>query len=197
MKKLLFAAILTCLPDMHAADEPGSRPGFLGRLWRSTKEGTGRAWNAAKEAGDKAVDAAKSPFKGKQAKETDAGTVWRKLAMTMSLEPPMVKAGDTRVIEVTVGVVNKGKEPVQLDFPDSRRIEVLVKDEGGRVLSRWSDDQRLEKEAGFLLINPGERLEYQARISTREMKAGGSFTIEAFFPKYDRLRASRVVVPKS
>jgi hypothetical protein len=117
--------------------------------------------------------------------------------MTLTLQPSVISAGETRVIDVSVGVVNKGKEAVYLDFPTSQRIEVLVKDESGQVLSRWSDDQRVEKEPGFVLINPGERIEYSARISTREMKAGRTFTVESFFPSYDRLRASRAVVPKS
>ena len=116
--------------------------------------------------------------------------------MTIRLEPPVVKAGETRVIEVIVGVSNKGKEAVQLDFPTSQRIDVVVKDGSGKILSRWSEDQRVEKEPGLILINPGERIEYSARISTREMRAGGSFTIEAFFPSYERLRVSRTVVPK-
>ena len=195
MKKLLLAAILVWLPELHAADETTPSPGFLGRMWRSTKEGAGRAWSTTKDIGGKTVDAAKSPFRRSQPKNTDTRTGWRRLAMTMVLEPPVVKAGETRVIEVTVGVVNKGKDPVQLDFPDSRRIEVLVKDESGRVLSKWSDDQRLEKEPGFVLINPGERVEYNARVSTREMTAGKPHTVEAFFPKYDRLHTSRTVVP--
>ena len=195
MKKLLLATMLVWLPELHAADETTPKPGFLGRMWRSTKEGAGRAWSTTRDIGGKTMNAAKSPFHRNQPRDVGTGTGWRRLAMTMVLEPSVVKVGETRVIEVTVGVVNKGKDPVQLDFPDSQRIDVLVQDESGRVLSRWSDDQRLDKEAGFLLINPGEKVEYHARISTREMTAGRSHTINAVFPKYDRLHTSRTVVP--
>ena len=76
------------------------------------------------------------------------------------------------------------------------RIDVVVKAEGGKIISRWSDDQRIEKEPGILLINPRERLEYSAKIATREMTAGRAFEIEAYFPSYDRLRVSRTVVPE-
>jgi hypothetical protein len=47
-----------------------------------------------------------------------------------------------------------------------------------------------------MVINPKERLEYSAKISTREMKAGVTFEIEAYFPSYEQLRTSRTVVPE-
>lgn len=116
--------------------------------------------------------------------------------MTMKLDPPQVRLSDARVIEVIVSVVNHGKTAVHLEFPTSLRMEVVVKADGGKIVSRWSDDQRIEKEPGILLINPNERLEYSAKISTREMTAGRSFEIEAYFPSYERLRVSRTVVPE-
>ena len=196
MMKLLAAVFLFSLMPAHAADEPKTKPNFFERMWKSTKTGTGRAWEATKKAGEKTVDAAKSPFRRGKKDEPEAKTNWRKLAMTMSLEPPLVKFGETRAIEITVSVVNKGKEPVQLDFPNSQRIDVVVKNDSGKTLSKWLDDQRLEKEPGFVLINPGEKIEYSAKISTREMTEGKPFTIEAFFPGYEKLRASRTVVPR-
>jgi short-subunit dehydrogenase len=84
---------------------------------------------------------------------------------------------------------------MQLEFPSSQRIEVLVKNEAGKVISRSSDDQRLDKEQGFLVINPEERLEYTAIVATRDMTAGQAYIIEAFFPGFDELRASRAVMP--
>jgi hypothetical protein len=47
-----------------------------------------------------------------------------------------------------------------------------------------------------MLINPRERLEYSAKISTREMKDGETFEIEAYFPGYEQMRVSRTVVPE-
>ena len=103
---------------------------------------------------------------------------------------------DTRVIEVTVTVANSGKKPVHLEFPSSLRMEVIVKTAGGKIVSRWSDDQPIEKEPSVMLINPHERLEYSAKISTREMTGGGTFEIEAYFPGYEQMRVSRTVVPE-
>ncbi len=115
--------------------------------------------------------------------------------MSMTLDPSLVKLPDTRAVRVTVQVVNNGKQAIQLEFPSSQRIEVLVKNEDGKAILRVSDDQKLDKEQGFLVINPGERLEYTATIATRDMVAGKAYIIEAFFPNFDQLRVSRAVLP--
>jgi hypothetical protein len=195
MMKLLPVALLSLLAVVRA-DEPGEKPGFFGRVWRSTKDGASGALDATRKAGGKAAGVVTKPFNRDGKKQPEAKAGWRNLALTMRLDPPTVKAGETRVIDVTVNVANKGKAAVQLDFPTSQRIEVLVKDESFKTLSKWSDDQRVETEPGFILVNPGERIEYAARISTRDMRAGRQFTIEAYFPNYDRLRVSRTVVPQ-
>jgi hypothetical protein len=195
VKKLLPAVILIWSAVAFGADEPQPRPGFWERAWDSTRNGAGRLWGSTKRAGEKTAELAKSPFQKKGAGNPAAGAAWQSLTMTMKLDPAAVRLPETRVVEVKVAVVNRARKAVQLDFPTSQRIEVLLKDEAGRVLSRWSDDQRLDREQGFILVNPGERLEYDARISTRDMAAGRSYQIEAFFPGYDRLRTSRTVTP--
>ena len=115
--------------------------------------------------------------------------------MSMTLEPAVVKLPDTRAVRVTIQVVNNSKQPIQLEFPSSQRIEVLVKNETGKVILRSSDDQKLDKEQGFLVINPEERLEYTATVATRDMVVGQAYMIEAFFPNFDQLRASRALMP--
>lgn len=185
MKKLFLALCLAGFAPLYAADEAPAKPGF----WR-------RTWDATKSVGKKTADVVTSPLRRKSEGEPSAPVAWKNLAVSMKLEPAQVRLSDARVIEVTVAVVNKGKAAVQLEFPNSLRIDVLVKTEGGKIVSRWSDDQRIEKEPGILLINPKERLEYSAKISTREMTAGKSFEIEAYFPSYERLRASRTVLPE-
>jgi hypothetical protein len=185
MKKLCIAFCIAGVVALHAADEEPAKPGF----WK-------RTWEATKGVGKKAASVVTPSLRRKSADGPPGATAWQNLAVTMKLEPAHVRLADTRVIDVTVSVVNKGKEAVRLEFPDSLRVEVTVKAEGGKIISRWSEDQRIEKEPGILLINPKERLEYSARISTREMVAGRSFEIEAYFPSYDRLRANRTVVPE-
>jgi hypothetical protein len=196
MLKLLAVAFLSMLPAVHAADDAEAKPGFLGRLWQSTKNGASRTLDATRSVGKKTTDIVKSPFQRGEKTDAEGKAGWRRLAMTMQFDPPVVKAGETRMIDVTIAVTNKGKNAVQLDFPTSQRIEVLVNDQSGKTLSRWSDDQRVEKEPGFLLINPGERIEYRARISTRDMRAGQTFIVESFFAGYDQVRTRRTIVPQ-
>lgn len=196
MTKLLVAAFLVSLPFAHSAEEAAPKPKFFERLWKSTKSGAERTWDTTKKIGGKTVDVVKSPFSRGKRGEPEAKAGWKKLAMTMLIEPPSVKIGETRVLELTIAVVNKGKGPVQLDFPNSQRVEVVVMNESGKVLSKWSDDQRIDKEPGFVLINPAERIEYFAKISTREMKEAKPFTIEVSFAGYGQLHTSRTVVPR-
>ena len=184
MKLIRLAVCFAALASLHADDEAPAKKSF----WK-------RAWDTTKDVGKKTTEVITAPFGKKGDKEPRASTAWRNLAMTMKLEPVQVRLPDTRVIEVTVSVVNNGRTAVHLEFPSSLRVDVVVKEERGKMLSKWSDDQPIEKEPGILLINPKERLEYSAKISTREMIAGRPFEIEAFFPSYEKLRVSRTVVP--
>ncbi len=190
---ILFTAGIAAV---HAADDAAAKPGLLKRLFEGTKDGAGTVWDATKNAGKKTAKVITSPFTKKGGNDAPAAAAWRNLSMTMKLEPAQVRLPDTRAVDVTVSVVNTGKTAVQLEFPNSLRVDVVVKGEGGRVLSRWSDDQRIDREPGILLINPKERLEYSAKISTREMSAGKTFEIEAYFPSYEKLRTSRFVLPQ-
>lgn len=185
MKKLCLAFCIAGIASLHAADEEPAKPGF----WK-------RTWDATKNVSRKTVDAVTPRLGRKSDGEPPAAVTWKNLAMSMKLEPARVRLSDARVIEVTVAVVNNGKAAVHLEFPSSVRIDVVVKAEGGKTVSRWSDDQRIEKEPGILLINPKEHLEYSAKISTREMTAGRPFEIEAYFPSFERLRVMRTVVPE-
>lgn len=186
MKKLCIALLLAGLASVPAAEEAPARPGFFQRAWQGTRK-----------AGEKAASVVASPFKKKSKgkEENPSAGAWRKLEITMKLDPAEVRLPDTRAVLVIVTVVNKGKDAVQLEFPSSLRIDVVVKNETGKILSRWSDDQRIDNEPAILVINPDERLEYNAKISTREMAAGGRFEIDAYFPNYESLRVRKTVVP--
>ena len=196
MKMLCLLVCLAGLASSRAEEEVPAKPGFLKRALQKTKDGAGTVWDSTKGVGKKAANAVAAPFAKKGRNDPPAATAWRNLAMTMKLEPAQVRLTETRRIEVTVSVVNNGKTAVHLEFPSSLRMDVVVKGEGGKIISRWSDDQPIEKEPGILLINPKEHLEYTAKISTREMTAGRPFEIEAYFPSCERLRVSRTVVPE-
>ena len=196
MKMFRLALCVAALAPLHADDGVPARPGFWKRTFQKTKNGVGTVWDGTKSVGKKAAGVVTSPFGKKAGKDAATAIALQNLVMTMKIEPAQVRLPDTRAIEVTVSVVNSGKTAVHLEFPSSLRVDVLLKDERGKTLSRWSDDQPIEKEPGMLLINPRERLEYSAKISTREMTAGRPFEIEAFYPSYEKLRVTRAVVPQ-
>ena len=118
------------------------------------------------------------------------------LEMSLTVEPAALKLSETRAVKVTVTLANKGKKLIQLDFPTTQRIEVLVKNKAGKRVVQWSEDQAFTNEPTLVAINPGERLEYSANVPTRDLVAGETYTLEAFFPNFDTLRKTRELTPE-
>lgn len=123
----------------------------------------------------------------------EPSTTWKQLALTLIVEPMRPKLAETRQLRVTIRLANKGKKLVQLEFPTSQRFEVVLRNPAGKPIERWSDDHAIVNEPAMVTINPGERLEYFANLSTRDMAAGQSCTVEVSFLNYEQLRATRTV----
>ena len=171
----LFPVLAALSLAAHAAEEAPPappKPGMLHRLLHPFGGGTAEAAPKAKDAN----------FKG--------------LEISLTLEPASLKLSDTREIKVTVALANKGKKLVQLDFPATQRIEVLVKNKAGKRVVQWSEDQVFTNDPTLVAINPKERLEYSANIPTRDLVAGETYTIEAFFPNFDQLRKTQTITPE-
>ncbi len=177
--------------------QPARKPGFLERAWNSTQKGSQVAWETTKGGASKAKELVVTPFaKGKKSSKV-AASKYRELETSVVLRPDVVRLSTTHALEAVVLVANKSKHSLQLSFATSQHIEVVVKTEAGNVIQRWSDDQRVEREPSFIAINPGERLEYTATISTRNMVVGKTYIIEASVPGYDAIFARKVLVPQS
>ena len=166
-------------PESTPAEE---QPGLFGRVWGSTVNATQKL----------------NPFDGdmkpKQPKQSAPPNL-KGLAVELRIDPPVPKLGENRQMAAIIRLTNKSKRLVQLNFPTTQRIDVTVKNKAGKMIEHWSDDQRFENEAGLVAINPGERLEYTAHISTRDLTAGEEFIVEGFFPNHEALRATAKVVP--
>ena len=126
-----------------------------------------------------------------------SGTDFRNIVTSIQIKPETVRLSTTRSIDATMQITNKTERGLQLSFPTSQHIEVVVKTEDGKVIQRWSEDQRIERETSLVVVNPGERLEYVASISTRNMTVGTTYVIEATAPGYAGIFARIVVVPQS
>jgi len=78
--------------------------------------------------------------------------------------------------------------------PSEQRIEILLHDSAGRVVTRWSENRAFEEQPGNLLINPGEHVEYSETIATRELVAGKVFAVEVLVPAYPELDVQRKLI---
>jgi hypothetical protein len=174
---LLAFCLVGCGGGPKPAPSPeGRRPGMVGRMLSSAHK--------------------LNPFRGKPAVTSKASSAtFKGLEMKMSVEPLTPNLGEVRQITVKLRLQNRGKRLVQLDFPTTQRIEVIVRNTAGGLVEQWSEDQAFQNEPGLVAINPGERLEYSANISTRDFAAGQDYIVEGFFPNYESLRATAKVTP--
>ncbi|MGH8095237.1 MAG: BsuPI-related putative proteinase inhibitor [Chthoniobacterales bacterium] len=115
----------------------------------------------------------------------------RGLTLTVDLPSEPVKLSEMRQLPVHVLLTNRGDRAVDLDFPTEQRIEILLHDSTGRVVTRWSENRAFEEKPGTLLINPNEHVEYSETIATRELTPGKVFTVEVTVPAYPELDAQR------
>ena len=169
----VFAALSLAAHAAEEAPPAPPKPGLMHRLLHPFGGGS---------------SAAPAP----KAKDTN----FKGLEISLILEPAAPKLSETREIKVTIALANKGKKLAQLDFPTTQRIEVLVKNKAGKRVVQWSEDQAFTNDPTLVAINPRERLEYSANIPTRDLVAGETYTIEAFFPNFDQLRKTQTITPE-
>jgi hypothetical protein len=112
----------------------------------------------------------------------------RGLALDLQITPQTVKLSEVRQLNVKLSLANLSKRPVTLDFPTSQRIEIYLMNSTGEVLTKWSENHAIVEKRATILINPGERIEYNEPISTRELTPNKVFIAEVFFPQYLELR---------
>ena len=115
----------------------------------------------------------------------------RGLVLAVELPEGAVKLSEMRQLPVRVTLTNRGDRAVELSFPSEQRIEILLHDSAGRVVTRWSENRAFEEKPGNLLINPNEHVEYSETIATRELAPGRVFTVEVTVPAYPELDAQR------
>jgi Intracellular proteinase inhibitor len=139
------------------------------------------------------------PFGGPKKKDNETeikGTHFKHLIISMTMEPKVLKLSEMHEFKVTVTLVNRGADLVQMEYPTSQRIEVIIKTKAGKLVEQWSEDQAFVNEPSLVTINPNERLEYLATMATRDLIAGESYILEAFFPNYETMRTETPFVPQ-
>ena len=118
------------------------------------------------------------------------------LALTLRLEPVPVKLSETRRLEATLVLKNVSSRFIPLEFPTTQRFDLLVRDAAGKEVVQWSEDRAFEAEPGYVGINPGEHLQYNAAFSTRDLQPGKRYTVTAFFPTREDLKVELPLAPE-
>ena len=112
----------------------------------------------------------------------------RGLTLTMQISPETVKLSEVRQLDIKAVLTNKGKKDVELSFGTDQRIEIYLMNTGDVVLTKWSDNHAVAEKPGTVLMNPQEHIEYNEKISTRELTRDKVYVAEVFFPQYPELR---------
>jgi hypothetical protein len=112
----------------------------------------------------------------------------RGLVLELKLSPQPVKLSEVRQLQVNLTLTNVSKRAVVLDFPTEQRIEIYLRNSSDAILTTWTDNHAFEDQAGTVLINPLERINYPETIATRDLTANKVFIAEVFFPQYPELR---------
>lgn len=117
-------------------------------------------------------------------------------AQKLEVSPDRFSLQDRRELNVTYTIHNNTKNITRLEYPTTQRIDILTYDSKGTVIDRWSDDRAFQPEEGIVIINPKERIEYQEKIPTREMKAGESYKVDTFTTSTEKFQAQKFVTPE-
>ena len=112
----------------------------------------------------------------------------RGLVMEIVLSPEPVKLSEIRQLSVKATLTNRSKRTIELDFPNEQRIEILLLNSTGTVLTKWSDNHAFADTPGTVVINTQEHIQYDETIATRDLAPNKVFICEVFFPKYPDLR---------
>ncbi len=176
----VFAALGLLISQARASEEQPKPPGFFSRMFHQIHLPQKPDWLRLPHLGGK---------------KSDLGQL-KKLALDLQLSPQPLKLSEARQLHAAVVLTNKSKKFVGLEFPTTQRVEVLIRDKMGKLVTQWSEDRTFENAPSYVGLNPGERLEYSASLPTRDLRAGENYTLEGFFPNFDELKARRSIVPQ-
>jgi Intracellular proteinase inhibitor len=123
------------------------------------------------------------------------GPIYYGLEMRVKVIPEVIRLSDTRALEVHLQLINRSKKPANLLFNDSRKYDFILRDVSGKKLAQWSDDQPVNQTPGYVIINPGERAEFVGSVSTRDMVAGRTYTLETLVVGYEKMRLVLQLTP--
>lgn len=111
----------------------------------------------------------------------------------LQVTPSVVQLEKDRRIGVVVKITNSGKRAALLEFPNSQRVEAVLRDAQGAIVARASEDEQFLEEAAVVSVNPGERVEYALSLSTRDLKPAQRYALEVAVVHQVNLRSSEKI----
>lgn len=112
------------------------------------------------------------------------------------LPGPTFSLEDRREIAATLTITNHGNKLLALEFPTNQRFEFVILDDLGVEIARWSEDRNFTDEAGVIMVNPEERIQYTASLPTRDMVAGQNYTLRASIAGHPDFTHSLTLEPR-
>jgi hypothetical protein len=106
------------------------------------------------------------------------------LISELRAEPAEFVLANHREIKIVFSLRNESRRLLRLDFPTAQHLEVTLRGPAGRPLFLWSEDRIFAPEESVVVVNPRERLEFEASVPTRDMVAGRIYTAEAVLSGY-------------
>ena len=113
-------------------------------------------------------------------------------ASQILVEPLSFSVSDTPELHISYKITNNTKEMCFLDFSTNQRIEILLKEQNGTLITQWSKDRSFDPIASVVTINPKESVVYTETIPTLGMRDGTSYSIEVLLvghPKYTLIQS--------
>lgn len=129
----------------------------------------------------------------------DSVTLGRKapaLEASVRLDPEEVILADRREVRVLLTVRNTTKRMQRLDFPTAQRLELVALAPDGQRIFLWSEDRLFDPKPATVVTNPRERVEYEATVPTRDMKAGLTYAVEVGLVGYPEVTTAINITPQ-
>lgn len=109
-------------------------------------------------------------FAGDPKRVNKANTILRAdFEVTMTFQPDQLAipaSSNEALPQIRAGLVarNISKRPKTLTFPNSQRVDVVVRSADGRDLYRWAADKQFVESVGTSIVMPGEKVAFLVDI---------------------------------
>lgn len=117
--------------------------------------------------------------------------------LRVTVEPALFSATENTELSITLKITNDKKDLIMLHFPTNQRLEIVVSDEHGKILNRWSQDRSFDPADDTVVINPKESIFYTEKISTVGMQDKKTYTIEVSLVNQPEYTVSTTVTPQA